>query len=148
MTAELEARLNDFDAATRRAALEELVAAADAGTIELPPVRPWFNLHCHSFFSYSGYGLSPSALVWKARQLGLEFVGLVDFDVLDGVEEFHAAGALVGVKTIAAMETRAFIPEFKTREINSPGEPGITYHRVLVLFQAVLLPIPKPSLMI
>ena len=106
----------------------ELRAQVERGVLDVPDQRPWFNLHCHSFYSFNAYGMSPSALVWKARTLGLALVGLVDFDVLDGVKEFHAAGRRVGVRTVAAMETRAFLPPFADRELNSPGEPGITYH--------------------
>jgi len=127
-TSNLETRLNDFSPSVRREALSALSAKMESGSLELPARRPWFNLHCHSFYSYNAYGMSPSALVWKAKSLGLELIGLVDFDVLDGVAEFHEAGRLLGVKTVAAMETRAYIPEFADREINSPGEPGITYH--------------------
>jgi len=123
-----ENRLNDFSPAVRREALSTLHAQVESGSLEVPERRPWFNLHCHSFYSYNAYGMSPSALVWKAKTLGLELIGLVDFDVLDGVDEFHDAGRLLGVKTVAAMETRAYIPEFSDREINSTGEPGITYH--------------------
>lgn len=125
---DLESQLNSFDRATRQQALAELAAGADRGAVDCWPTRDWVNLHCHSFYSYNGYGLSPSAIVWEARKRGLAMVGLVDFDVLDGVDEFHAAGRLLGVKTIAGMETRAFVAPFKSREINSPGEPGITYH--------------------
>jgi hypothetical protein len=52
-------------------------------------------------------------------------MGIVDFDVLDGVDEFLDACELVGVRGSAGIETRVFLPEFATREINSPGEPGV-----------------------
>jgi hypothetical protein len=48
--------------------------------------------------------------------------------VLDGLGEFLAAGQLVGLKTCVSLESRVFVPEFATRVINSPGEPGIAYH--------------------
>jgi hypothetical protein len=32
------------------------------------------------------------------------------------------------VRGSAGIETRVFVPEFETREINSPGEPGVYYH--------------------
>jgi len=51
-------------------------------------------------------------------------IGIVDFDVLDGVDEFLAACEVAGVRGSAGVETRVFIPEFATHEINSPGEPG------------------------
>lgn len=124
----LEARLNDFDAETRRAALAELARRATSGGVALPPPAGVANMHCHTFFSYNAYGYSPSGLAWLARREGIPLLGIVDFDVLDAVDEFLAACDLVEVRGSAGMETRAYVPEFATREINSPGEPGITYH--------------------
>jgi hypothetical protein len=85
-------------------------------------------MHCHTFFSFNAYGHSPTSLAWQARQRGFRAVGIVDFDVLDGVDEFLTACDMVGVRGSAGVETRVYIPEFATREINSPGEPGIAYH--------------------
>jgi hypothetical protein len=116
-------RLNELDAGVRASALAE--AVAEGG---FPEQERWLNLHCHTFFSYNGYGYSPSYLAWRARREGLGAVGIVDFDVLDAVDEFRAACAAVGIKGCAGLETRVFIPEFADREINSPGEPGISYH--------------------
>ena len=124
----LEEQLNDFNPQVRSDALQQLVAELNAGNIACENRVGWVNLHCHSFCSYNGYGYSPSRVVWMARRLGLSAVGLVDFDILDGVDEFYQAGALLGVRTVAGMETRAYVPEFADKEINSPGEPGITYH--------------------
>ncbi len=86
------------------------------------------NLHAHTFFSYNAYGYSPSKFAWLARKRGLAAAGIVDFDVLDALEEFWAAGKLLGLKRCASLESRVFVPEFATRVINSPGEPGIAYH--------------------
>jgi hypothetical protein len=123
----LEARLNDFDPSVREAALRELVALADAGAVELPRPVEAVNMHCHTFFSFNGYGYSPSALAWLGRKQGLAAMGIVDFDVLDGVDEFLDACEMVGLRGSAGIETRVFVPEFATREINSPGEPGVCY---------------------
>jgi len=84
-------------------------------------------MHSHTFFSFNAYGHSPSSLAWLAKRRGFRLMGIVDFDVLDGVDEFLAACDLVGIRSSAGIETRVFIPEFATREINSPGEPGICY---------------------
>lgn len=124
----LERRLNDFDPAARRAALEALAAQARAGRIAFPEPRPVVNMHGHTFFSFNGYGYSPSCFAWKARCEGLSAAGVVDFDVLDAVDEFLDACRLLGLRGSAGLETRIFVPEFETREINSPGEPGISYH--------------------
>jgi len=126
--AALETQLSDFNPAVRAEALEQLVALADAGDIELPEPGKFFNLHAHSFFSFNADGLSPTALAWRARCHGLAAIGLVDFDVLDGVVEHLDACAKLGIQACAGLETRVFIPELADKVINSPGEPGISYH--------------------
>jgi hypothetical protein len=125
---QLEHQLDSFNPSARREALLELLDLADDGHIKLPSLTSFHNVHCHTFFSYNAYGYSPTKFAWLARKEGLGLAGIVDFDVLDAVEEFLAAARLVGVKGIASLESRVFVPEFKARVINSPGEPGITYH--------------------
>ncbi len=125
---QLEHQLDSFNPAARREALLELLSFAHDGRIKLPPLSTRHNVHCHTFFSYNAYGYSPTKFAWLARKDGLGLAGIVDFDVLDAVEEFLDAARLVGIKGIASLESRVFLPEFKTRVINSPGEPGITYH--------------------
>lgn len=124
----LEEQLNDFDIAERWTALEELAALTHQGAVVLPETGDRINLHCHSFFSYNGYGYSPACLAWRGRAAGLYAMGIVDFDVLDGVDEFLEACAFLGMRGCAGFETRVFVPEFAGRTINSPGEPGIAYH--------------------
>ncbi len=85
-------------------------------------------MHCHTFFSFNAYGYSPAGLAWLAKRRGFAAIGIVDFDVLDGVEEFLDACEIAGVRGSAGIETRVFIPQFAAREINSPGEPGVSYH--------------------
>ncbi len=123
-----EKDLNSFDAEKRRLALNELAELAAVGKIKLEPPTDAHNLHCHTFFSYNGYGYSPSYIVWLAKKSGWFAVGCVDFDVLDAVDEFMAAGRLLGVRTVCGMESRVFIKELAEHEINSPGEPGVAYH--------------------
>jgi len=125
---DLELRLNSFDPAVRKAALLEAKADFENGAIEAAEVSDIHNMHCHSFFSYNGYGYSPSYIVYLAKKMGFYAVGLVDFDVLDGVDEFQEALKLLEVRGCCGMETRCFIPELADKEINSPGEPGIAYH--------------------
>jgi hypothetical protein len=126
--ATLEAKLNDFNPTVRAEALQELMALMEQGAIELPTPAEVANMHCHTFFSFNGYGHSPTSLAWLGKRQGFKLMGIVDFDVLDAVDEFLAACAMVGVRGSAGIETRVFIPEFATREINSPGEPGVCYH--------------------
>jgi hypothetical protein len=124
----LERELDDLDPQVRAQALARLAALAARGEVDLPPARAAANMHCHTFFSYNGYGYSPTGLAWLGRKLGLQAMGIVDFDVLDAVEEFLSACDVVGLRGSTGMETRVFVPEFAEREINSPGEPGIFYH--------------------
>jgi len=120
--------LNDFDLGVRTQALKQLLSWVEQAKIEVAPEAEVANMHCHTFFSFNGYGYSPTALAWLAKKNGYKLIGVVDFDVLDAVDEFLAACDLAGVRGSAGMETRVFIPEFATREINSPGEPGISYY--------------------
>ena len=125
---ELESRLDSFDAGERKQALTALCEKVRAGEIDLPKAGTDVNLHCHTFFSYNTYGYSPSKFAWLARKAGLAVAEVVDFDVLDALEEFLEAGRMLGLKACAGLETRVFVPEFSERVINSPGEPGISYH--------------------
>ncbi len=124
----IEAALDSFEAGQRRAALEGLWSKVQAGEITLSPIGSHLNIHCHTFFSFNAYGYSPTHFAWKGRQEGLALAGIVDFDVLDGLDELQAAGRLMNLKTTVGLETRVYVPEFSDWEITSPGEPGITYH--------------------
>jgi len=109
--------LNSPDPAARARAFKECAACFDS-----------FNMHCHSFYSYNGYGYSPEMIAALAAMFRWKGVGLVDFDVLDAVDEFLAAAKTFRLNAVAGMETRVFVPEMKDDVISSPGEPGITYH--------------------
>lgn len=124
----LEAQLNNFDAGVRAAALEQVAALAAQQDGILEAEKPVANLHCHTFFSFNAYGYSPTGLAWLAKRRGYRLLGMIDFDVLDGVDEFMTACERIGVRGSAGIETRVYLPEFSTRETNSPGEPGIFYH--------------------
>ncbi|UCE48775.1 MAG: hypothetical protein JSW47_01240, partial [Phycisphaerales bacterium] len=87
MVEELERKLDSFDGDQRRAALVELCDRVAAGQVHLPEPGTDINIHCHTFFSYNTYGYSPSKFAWLARKRGLGVAGVVDFDVLDALEE-------------------------------------------------------------
>ena len=127
-------------------ALAELVAAAERGEVPLAPEQAVVNLHCHTFFSFNAYGHSPASLAWLAKKRGFRAIGIVDFDVLDAVDEFLAACDLAGVRGSAGIETRVFIPEFAAREINSPGEPGVYYHMGIGFTSGAVPPEAAPTL--
>ena len=123
----LAVHLNDYSLSIRSSALDELEQLASQGEVKLTPEADIANLHCHTFFSFNAYGYSPTGLAWLAKQRGIKLLGIVDFDVLDGVDEFLDACERIGVRGSAGMETRVYLPEFADREINSPGEPGVYY---------------------
>ncbi|MHC4310046.1 MAG: hypothetical protein ACYSSN_08895 [Planctomycetota bacterium] len=125
---EFEQQLDSFDSEERKAALLALCEKVQSGEITLPEPGTDVNLHCHTFFSYNTYGYSPSKFAWLARKRGLAFAGVVDFDVLDALEEFLEAAKMLDLKGCGGLESRVYVPEFSDRVINSPGEPGISYH--------------------
>ncbi len=123
MNESLHTKLISFDALEREAALKEFFSnkefpASDTGRI---------NLHLHSFFSYNAEGWSPTRLAVEGKELGLYAVGLVDFDVLEGLEEFYEACAFLKIRPSVALETRTFSKTFGDKVIDSPGEPGVSY---------------------
>lgn len=121
---ELIEQLSAFDSAQRLRALEQLAQALGD---DLPQPGRNVNMHLHSFFSYNAEHYSPSRLALESRQQGLYAAGLCDFDVLDGLGEFISAGQLLSLRTTVNLETRAFLREFSDVDINSPGEPGVSY---------------------
>jgi hypothetical protein len=124
----LQADLNHFDPAVRASALDELVTLARQGHVAHTPEADVANMHCHTFYSFNAYGHSPTSLAWVGKQHGIKLMGIVDFDVLDGVDEFLDACEVVNLRGSAGIETRVFVPEYASQEINSPGEPGVCYH--------------------
>ncbi len=124
--ATLEKQLDHTDPARRHEALARLAAGA-AERCPPPADAGDVNMHCHSFFSYNADGWSPSRIAWECRTRGLLAAALCDFDVLDGLDEFLAAGRLLGLRAAVHLETRAYLAPFAAADINSPGEPGVTY---------------------
>jgi hypothetical protein len=123
-----ERKLDDFDPAVRGQALQELALQVRQGNVARAPQAEVANMHCHTFFSFNALGYSPTSLAWLGVRQGFKLMGIVDFDVLDGVDEFLDACEVVGLRGSAGIETRVFVPEYASQEINSPGEPGVCYH--------------------
>jgi len=124
---ELEKQLDNFDKNIRIESLKLIRKKVDNNEIKIKPNSGFVNLHAHSFFSYNAYGYSPSHIAWLAFKNGLEAIGIIDFDVLDGMEEILEAGKILGLRTSAGLETRVFIKEYEDKIINSPQEPGVFY---------------------
>lgn len=141
-----ETGLADPSPAARRQAVDVLAQALAADTASREAPGRWVNLHCHTFFSYNPNGWTPSQFAWLAVRRGLRAAGIVDFDVLDGVDEFLDAADALGIRAAAGMECRVFVPEFAAREINSPGEPGISYHMGIGFASSSVAPALAPFL--
>ncbi len=124
----IEDGLRVFSTEKREEALNELIKGVETGDIEVKSTRDVVNIHCHTFYSYNGYSLSPSAIAWLAKKEGFKVTAVTDLDALDGVTEFLDASKRLGIKGCAGLESRVFIPEFAEKFINSPGELGIAYH--------------------
>ncbi len=142
---DLEEQLLSRDPAVRQRALEQL-----AGGLPAAPTpaldEGWVNLHYHTWYSYNPHGWSPPMIAWLARRRGLYAAGIVDFDVLDGVDEFLEAGRVLNLRTTAGIETRVFVEPFASREINSPGEPGVAYHVGIGFVRSAVSPEWEPFL--
>ena len=48
------------------------------------------NLHFHSFYSYNAEYWSPTRIAWESKKKALYASGIIDFDVLSGLEEFFS----------------------------------------------------------
>lgn len=124
----LEKQLDSFSEKDRAAALRQLAEAMNKGEVKRHSLTGWINCHAHTFFSFNAMGYSPSRLVWESVKRGLDVVSSVDFDVLDAMDEMFSAGDLLGLRTVAALESRVFVESYADRDINSPGEPGVWYY--------------------
>jgi len=128
LSEKIEKRLDSFKASERKAALKEIIAGLADKSVKPTQMGRYVNLHGHTFFSFNCYGYSPTMFAWLSKKEGLAAAGIVDFDVLDGVDEFLDAAFALNLRACASIETRVFVPEFADKVINSPGEPGVAYH--------------------
>jgi len=124
----LTKKMSDFDRQVREKALSEIAGMVKAGKIERASgLKPYLNLHIHTFHSYNYNNWSPARVVFEGWKRDLKYTGTVDFDTLAGLEETLLAGSMLGMVVISGFESRVFIEEMKDRIINSPNEPGIYY---------------------
>ena len=101
--------LNDFDSQTREQALKNI---SEAG--EFPEPSTLLNLHAHTFYSFNYKGFSPSTFAVEEKRAGLEAAGIVDFDVLDGLDEFWSATRKLDIKACVGLESRVLFRNFLT----------------------------------
>lgn len=138
--------LGDADPARRYAVLKRVGAELAAGHRARPSDIGWVNLHYHTCYSYNPNGWTPAQIAWLALQRGLHAAGIVDFDVLDGVDEILWGGTTLNLRTSAGLECRVYVPALATHEINSPGEPGIAYHMGIGFAASEVPPALRPFL--
>lgn len=124
----LEERLNHPDHAMRLRALHELKHLAETGKVSVAEERPWVNVHCHSTCSYNAHGFSVSRVAWECYRRGLAVAGIVDFDVLDGVDEALEASDALHFRFTAGIESRVYVQDFDGIVLNSSNEPAIAYY--------------------
>lgn len=123
--------IDSFNLKTRLGALtdavRDLTLKTDVPAGPINHAKRVVNLHIHSFYSYNARGYSPAHIALECKKNNFYAAGLCDFDVLDGLEEFFTAGQMLGLRVAVHLETRAYLREYARVEINSPGEPGVTY---------------------
>lgn len=120
---QLEQQLSSFQEGERKAALDQLSHTLKEKNEEGENV----NMHFHSFYSFNAEFWSPQRIAWEAKKASLYAAGIIDFDVLTGLNEYFEAGEQLGIRTSVGIETRAFLNEYANKEIDSPGEPGVSY---------------------
>ncbi|MFT3886619.1 MAG: PHP domain-containing protein [Arachnia sp.] len=85
------------------------------------------DLHTHS--SVSDGTDTPTGLVMKALQAGLDVIGLTDHDTFDGVAEAQEAGKRIGVRVVAGIEVST---QHDGRSVHLLGYGCDPYHRPLI----------------
>ena len=100
---------NHFEFNVRSEALREKRVSSD-----FPPPSYSRQCSCPYLYSFNYKGYSPSRFALEAKRQGLEMGGIVDFGVLDGLDEFWATSRLLDLKACVGIESRVFVPEFRT----------------------------------
>lgn len=89
--------------------------------------RPYYELHCHSNFSFLDGASHPEELATQAARLGLSGLALTDHDGMYGVVRFHQAAREMGVATLFGAELSLGL----TRPQSGVADPGGTHLLVL-----------------
>ena len=139
----LEQELNSRDRTVRRNAMAEIASLCRNRQLPSDPPGLLHNMHCHTCYSYNGYGFTPAEIAYLARKSGWLAAGIIDFDVLDAVDEFRSCTEQLDINYSCGIETRVFVKELADMAINSPGEPGVAYHLGLGFTSGTLPPCAK-----
>jgi hypothetical protein len=120
-------KLNADITEERLSALTELKKLIDAGEIAAPVSEGYTNNHVHTKYSFSPY--SPTKAVWTAYMSGLDTVGIIDHDAINGALEFAEAGRILGIATTSGFEIRTdwSATALSGRRINSPDQKSNAY---------------------
>ena len=76
----------------------------------------WVDLHLHT--NYSDGLLTPTQMVTHARKEGLNAVGIVDHDTIDGITEAVESGSRIGVEIVPGVELSA---QYQGKDIHILG---------------------------
>ena len=123
----LEANLSSPDKAARIAALRELMALYQEGTLTTPQKTDYVNNHIHTTYSFSPY--SPTSAAYTAWKNGLSTAGIMDHDSIAGAEEFIEAGKIIGIATTIGFECRCRMDKtpFVGKRINNTDQDSVAY---------------------
>ncbi len=111
----------------RLAAIADLMALYNDGSIEKPTPTENVNNHIHTTFSFSPY--SPTKAAYMAWCNGLTTAGIMDHDSIAGAEEFIEAGKIIGIATTVGFECRCNVAgtPFEGKRINNPDQNSVVY---------------------
>ncbi len=87
---------------------------------------PCYDLHSHSH--HSDGVLSPTALVWRAREHGVDVLALTDHDSTAGLEEARQAAEAAGIGLVDGVELSVSWKEQLIHVVAlgvDPGSPGL-----------------------
>lgn len=120
-------QLNSDVKQERLNAVRDIKQLIDSGEISTAPDEGYTNNHVHTKYSFSPY--SPAKAVYMAVLAGLTTVGIMDHDVINGAEEFIAAGEILGISITIGFEIRTDWSDtpLNGRRINNPDQISNAY---------------------
>ena len=104
------------------------------------PTHESISICLSSIYSFSPY--SPSALIWQAKEAGLNLVGISDIDTTAGITEFNQAGDIADVRTVAQTDIRVNFSgtELEGVRINDLFQDGIAHVSMMGISKRNILP--------
>ncbi|MHB0977269.1 MAG: DNA polymerase III subunit alpha [Candidatus Aquicultorales bacterium] len=94
-------------------------------------VKNFVHLHCHSEFSLLDGAARISAMVGKAKELGMPAIALTDHGVMYGAIDFYKAAVKAGIKPIIGCEVYVSPGSRSDKSVKSSGDESY-YHLVLL----------------